>query len=68
MVTGDDARRLVRALCPLAGDEEAASTALLSLAHDADPDQQATLLATALHVVFVECLSKPVPVPVPEEK
>ena len=60
-VTDDDARRLVLALCPLAGDRDAVTSTLLDLIEGSDPRRLLTLTMTALAVVFTECLTEPAP-------
>ncbi|MGC5583038.1 hypothetical protein [Ornithinimicrobium sp. W1665] len=55
----DDARDLVADLAQVAGDERAVSALLL----DRLPTGTDTLAATALAVVFAECLDRPVTTP-----
>ncbi|GAA4402914.1 hypothetical protein GCM10023168_13940 [Fodinibacter luteus] len=59
-VTAEAARALVLDLCDVAGDGEAVSALLLSLARD-DTRQVAAVALTALHIVFLECLTEAVP-------
>jgi hypothetical protein len=63
-VTSDErARRLILELCPIAGDAEKVSAALLAHARNGTAEDAAILAMQALRVIFTDCLAGPVPTP-----
>ena len=59
--TAHQARELVLDLCERAGSPDDVAAALKRLPMAYDAQQAAVLALTALHIVFSECLSAPVP-------
>ncbi|GAB2747778.1 hypothetical protein GCM10027039_01780 [Terrabacter koreensis] len=61
MSSDDRARRLILELCPIAGDAEKVSAALLAHARTGTAEDAAILAMQALRVIFTDCLPEPVP-------